>query len=73
MIKNKDELVLKNIPEAEKILRKLRDTAEKLEKDEKLTVHTIETLIGESISEFTKVVLNMSGELLSNIEVKKKR
>lgn len=73
MIKNTNEMVLKNIPEAEKILRKLRDEAEKLEKDKNLTVHTIEKLIGESISEFTKVVLGMSGELLSNIEVEKKR
>jgi len=73
MIKNTNEAVLKNIPEAEKIIRKLRDEAEKLEKDKKLTVHTIEKLIGESISEFTKVVLGMSGELLSNIEVEKKR
>lgn len=73
MIKNTNEVVLKNIPEAEKIIRKLREEAEKLEKDKKLTVDTIEKLIGESISEFTKVVLGMSGELLSNIEVEKKR
>lgn len=73
MIKNTDKMVLKNIPEAEKIIRNLRDEAERLERDKKLTVHTIEKLIGNSISDFTKVVLGMSGELLSNIEVEKKR
>ena len=73
MIKNTNETILKQIPEAEVILRKLRDDAQKLEKDGKLTINTMEKLIGDAVSNFTKVVLGMSGELLSNIEVKKKR
>lgn len=73
MIKNTNDTLLKNIPEAEEILRKLRDDAEKLAKDKKLTINTIEQLMGEAIGRFSKVVLGMSGELLSNIEVEKKR
>lgn len=73
MIKNTNETILKNIPEAEIILRKLRDEAEKLEKEKKLNINTIEKLIGEAIGEFSKVILGMSGELLSNLEVEKKR
>lgn len=73
MIKNTNETILKNIPEAEIILRKLRDEAEKLEKEKKLNINTMEKLIGEAIGEFSKVVLGMSGELLSNLEVEKKR
>lgn len=73
MIKNTNETILKNIPEAEVILRKLRDEAEKLEKEKKLNINTMEKLIGEAIGQFSKVVLGMSGELLSNLEVEKKR
>jgi hypothetical protein len=73
MIKNTNETILKNIPEAEVILRQLRDQAEKLEKEKKLNINTMEKLIGEAIGQFTKVILGMSGELLSNLEVEKKR
>lgn len=73
MIKNSNDTLLQNIPEAEVILRKLRDEAEKLAKEKKLTINTMEQLMGEAIGRFSKVVLGMSGEFLSNIEVKKKR
>ena len=73
MLKNTNETILKNIPEAEVILRKLRDDAVELDKEKKLNINTMEKLIGEAISQFSKVVLGMSGELLSNIEVEKKR
>lgn len=73
MIKNTNESILKNIPEAEIILRKLRDEAVKLDSEKKLNINTMEKLIGESITQFSKVVLGMSGELLSNLEVEKKR
>jgi len=73
MIKNTDEIVLKNIPEAEEILRELKDRAEKLEREKKLNINTVEKLIGEAISQFSEIVLGMSGELLSNLEVEKKR
>lgn len=73
MIKDTNEAILKNIPQAEIILRKLRDQAVKLEKEKKLNINTMEKLIGEAIGQFGKVVLGMSGELLSNIEVEKKR
>ena len=73
MIKNANETLLRNIPEAEKILRKLRDEAEKLAKDKKLTIDTIEQLMLEASARFSQVLLGMSGELLSNIEVEKKR
>jgi hypothetical protein len=73
MIKNTNEAVVKNIPEAEIILRKLRDEAVKLEKEKNLNINTMEKLIGEAIGQFSKVVLDMSGELLSNLEVEKKR
>ncbi len=73
MIKNSNDTLLQNIPEAEEILRKLRDEAEKLAKEKKLTINTMEQLMGEAIGRFSKVVLGMSGELLSNIEVEKKR
>ena len=67
MIKNTNNTLLKNIPEAEVILRKLRDEAEKLAKEKKLTINTMEQLMGDAIGQFSKVVLGMSGELLSNI------
>lgn len=73
MIKNTNETIIKNIPEAEVIIRKLRDDAVKLEKEKKLNINTMEKLIGEAICQFSKVVLGMSGELLSNLEVEKKR
>ena len=73
MINNTNETILKNIPEAEVILRKLRDEAVKLEKEKKLNINTMETLMGEAIGQFSKVVLGMSGELLSKLEVEKKR
>ena len=73
MIKNSNESILKNIPEAEIILRKLRDEAVKLEGQKKLNINTMEKLMGEAIGQFSKVVLGMSGELLSNLEVEKKR
>ena len=73
MINNTNETILKNIPEAEVILRKLRDEAVKLEKEKKLNINTMEKLMGEAIGQFSKVVLGMSGELLSNLEVEKKR
>lgn len=73
MIKKSNDTLLQNIPEAEEILRKLRDDAERLSKEKKLTINTMEQLMGEAIGRFSKVVLGMSGELLSNIEVEKKR
>lgn len=73
MIKNTNETILKNIPEAEVIIRKLRDDAEKLAKEKRLNINTMEQLIGGAIGQFTKVLLGMSGELLSNLEVEKKR
>jgi hypothetical protein len=73
MIKNTNDTLLKNIPEAEVILRKLRDDAEKLAKDKKLTIDTMEQLMCDALGRFSQVLLGMSGELLSNIEVEKKR
>lgn len=73
MIKNTNETLLKNIPEAEEIIKKLRDDAEKLAKEKKLNINTMEQLMGEAIGRFSKVLLGMSGELLSNLEVEKKR
>ncbi len=73
MIKNTNDTLLKNIPEAEVILRKLRDDAEKLAKDKKLTINTMEQLMSDALGRFSQVLLGMSGELLSNIEVEKKR
>ena len=73
MIKNTNETLLKNIPEAEEILRKLRDDAQNLAKDKKLTIDTIEQLMAEAYGRFSKVLLSMSGELPSNLEVEKKR
>ena len=73
MIKNTNDTLFKNIPEAEVILRKLRDDAEKLAKDKKLTINTMEQLMSDALGRFSQVLLGMSGELLSNIEVEKKR
>jgi len=55
MIKNTNETILKQIPEAEVILTKLRDESVKLEKEGKLTINTMEKLIGKAIGSFTKV------------------
>lgn len=52
MIMNTNEAVLKNIPEAEIILRTLRDKAVELEKDKKLTINTMKKLIGEVLGHF---------------------
>jgi len=73
MIKNTNETLINKIPEAEEIVRKLRDDAQKLAKEKKLNINTMEHLLGEAISRFSKVLLGMSGELLSNLEVEKKR
>jgi hypothetical protein len=42
MIKDTNDTLLKNIPEAEVILRKLRDDAEKLAKEKKLNINSME-------------------------------
>lgn len=73
MIKNTNEVLLKNIPEAEAILRKMMEEMIKQEKEGKITINTVEQLIGEAIGQFTNILLGMSGQLLSNIEVEKKR
>lgn len=73
MIKDTNETLLKNIPEAEEIIRKLRDDAQKLAKEKQLNINTMEQLMGEAIGRFSRVLLGMSGELLSNLEVEKKR
>jgi hypothetical protein len=73
MKKNINETFLKNIPQTEGILRKLMDGAEKLDKEKKLNINSMEKLLGEAIEQFTKVTLGMAGELLSNLEVEKKR
>lgn len=73
MIKNTNEILLKNIPEAEAILRKMMEEMIKQEKEGKITINTVEQLIGEAIGQFTNILLGMSGQLLSNIEVEKKR
>jgi uncharacterized membrane protein len=73
MIKNTNEVLLKNIPEAEGILRKMMEEMIKQEKEGKITINTVEQLIGEAIGQFTNILLGMSGQLLSNIEVEKKR
>lgn len=73
MIKNTNEVLLKNIPEAEEILRKMMEEMIKQEKEGKITINTVEQLIGEAIGQFTNILLGMSGQLLSNIEVEKKR
>lgn len=73
MIKNDKEVLIKNIPEAEAILNKVMEEMVRQEKEGKITIDTVEGLIGGAISQFTKVLLGMSGELLSNLEVEKKR
>lgn len=73
MIKNTNEIFLKNIPEAEAILRELMQEIIKQEADGKVTINTVEKLIGEAMSRFAKIAVGMSGQLLSNIEVEKKR
>lgn len=45
----------------------------KQEKEGTITINTVEKLIGEAIEQFTNIALGMSGQLLSNIEVEKKR
>lgn len=73
MINNTNEVFDKNLPEAEAILREMMERMVKQEKEGKITINTVEKLIGEAIGKFSKVVLGMSGELLSNLEVEKKR
>lgn len=73
MIKNTNETLYKSIPEAEAILRRMMDEIIKQEKEGTVTINTVEKLIGEAIGQFTNIVLGMSGQLLSNIEVEKKR
>ncbi|HOJ09998.1 MAG TPA: hypothetical protein PK733_05330 [Clostridiales bacterium] len=73
MIKNTNEILFKNIPEAEGILRELMQEIIRQEADGKVTINTVEQLIGEAMSGFAKIAVGMSGQLLSNIEVEKKR
>jgi ribosomal protein S3AE len=73
MIKNTSETLNRSIPEAEETLRKIMDEIIKQEKEGTVTINTVEKLIGEAIEQFTNIVLGMSGQLLSNIEVEKKR
>lgn len=73
MVKDTNNVLLKNIPEAEEILRKMMEEMIKQEKEGKITINTVEQLIGEAIGQFTNILLGMSGQVLSNIEVEKKR
>jgi hypothetical protein len=73
MITNANKTLYKSIPEVEAILRRMMDEIIKQEKEGAITINTVEKLIGEAIGQFTNITLGMSGQLLSNIEVEKKR
>ena len=73
MIKNTNEVLAKKISDTEAILRELMEQMVEQEKEGSLTINTVEQLLGCAISQFTKIALGMSGELLSNLEVEKKR
>ena len=72
MIKNTNEILAKKIKDTEDILKKLMQEMIELEKERKLTIDTTEGLLGFAISQFMQISLDMSGQVLSNLDTEKK-
>lgn len=73
MINNTNEILAQNINEVEGILMEFMHKIVKQEENKKLNIDSIELLIGDTIAEFTKTVLWMSGLALSNIDSNKEK
>lgn len=72
MIKNVNEIVTQNIGEMECIIKEYAKEALELEKQGKLTVNSIEKIAGITISMMIRLILSMTGALLSNIDIGKR-
>lgn len=67
MIKNTNEILTQNIGAMECIIKELVKEAIELEENKALTINTAEKIAVKSVQEFTSVVLDIVGSLLSNI------
>lgn len=72
MIKNVNDIVTQNIGEMERIIKEFAKEAVELEQQGKLTINSIENLAGKTIMNSIRLVLSMSGALLSSIVTGKK-
>lgn len=71
MIKNTNEILAQNLQKSERILMEYIADLAKLDEQEKLNINTAEKRLGKMISDFISMGLEMSGSIMSNIEVKK--
>ena len=71
MIKNVESIIAQNVQTIECKIKEFVYAAVELEKEDKLTINSIEKLAGETIFELIKIILAISGALLSNIVVRK--
>jgi len=71
MINKFNEIVTQNIGEMEWIIKEFAKEALELEEQRKLTINSAEKMAGATISIMIRLILSMTGELLSNIDVGK--
>ena len=71
MIKNIESIITQNMQTIECKIKEFVYSVQELEKENKLTVNSIEKLAGETILMLINIVLAMAGALLSNIVTEK--
>jgi hypothetical protein len=71
MINNVNEILTQNIGQMECIIKEFVKEAVELEQQKKLTINSIEKLAGKTIMMLIRLVLTMTGSLLSNIVINK--
>lgn len=69
MIKNYNEIVAQNIKKSERILVDFMEKLINLDDKSDININTVEKALGNMISSFVDIGLQMSGEALSNIEI----
>ena len=69
MIKNRNEIIAQNIKKSESILVDFTDELANLDNKSNININTVEKTLGNTISSFIGIGLQISGEVLSNIEV----
>lgn len=69
MINNTNEILAQNLQKSERILMEFVTDLVKLDKHEELNINSAEKILGKVIAEFISIGLNMTGNIMSNIEV----
>ena len=70
MINNTNEILAQNLQKSERILMEFITDLTNLDKQDELNINSTEKKLGKMISEFISMGLEMSGIILSSIEVK---